>query len=383
MACETCLEYGWIGGAISMASIHGLLLAILFLLSKRLRSKANKYLALALGGLFVILGYEALEYVGSDNQVPLFIQYTPLYLRTTIPVGIFYFTLFLINPLHELTKWEKTGLGAILLEMVVELLYLPNDFLMAGDATANHDYIASIGQIIGILASFIFIPWAIQKVNGYQKYLFQHYSSAGGKSLGWLSRFLWTSLALVTIWLVSFIQCSLGLYTQCAFTFGLFTIGLVALLFWIGYFVMLHSSWFDIVPVKMPENTDVSVAKLSSKTEVYHQQLLDLMGNDLLYQNPDLTLDFLAGRLQISAGYLSQIINEKQQKNFFEFVNEYRVEAVKKRLTDPEFANYTIMGVAHECGFQSKSTFNSAFKKFTGHTPSAYKKQSELKKKRA
>lgn len=382
-SCEACLEYGWIGGVISMASAHGLLLAMLFLISKRLRSKSSKYLSMALLGLFVILGYEAIFYTDVEEGVPSVIQYLPLYLRTTIPVGLFYFTLFLIQPSHQLKGWEKVGFWALAIEVLVESLYFPITLLFGEDASAYDIYLESAGQLVGILTALALIPWALVKVTQYQRYLYNNYSSAGAKSLSWLRNFLVATLLLVVLWTLSFIQCAMGWTALCAFTFGLVTIGLLVLLFWIGYFVILHASWFDIVEIKEQKKENDSSGKLSSKTEVYHQQLLDLMKDQRLYEQSDLTLESLAEQLQISSGYLSQIINEKEEKNFFEFVNRYRIESVKERLADPDFENYTIMGIALECGFQSKSTFNATFKKYTGSTPSAYRKLGSISEKGA
>ena len=105
-----------------------------------------------------------------------------------------------------------------------------------------------------------------------------------------------------------------------------------------------------------------------------------LMEEERLFENVDLTLENLAGRLDISGGYLSQIIKEKEQQSFFHFVNHYRVEAVKAKLLDRAYQKYSIMGIATDSGFSSKSTFNAVFKKFTGQTPSAYRKSSSAPK---
>jgi AraC-like DNA-binding protein len=102
---------------------------------------------------------------------------------------------------------------------------------------------------------------------------------------------------------------------------------------------------------------------------------LQLLQEKRLYEDVELTLDDLAQRLQLSSGYLSQIINTKEKKSFFEFVNHYRVEAVKQKLIDSAYAHYDILSIALESGFKSKSTFNAVFKKMTKQTPSAYKKK--------
>jgi AraC-like DNA-binding protein len=103
-----------------------------------------------------------------------------------------------------------------------------------------------------------------------------------------------------------------------------------------------------------------------------------LLLEEKIYEDINLTLDSLAERLQISSGYLSQIIKENEQKNFFELINYYRIESVKKKLLDQNYKDYTIMSIALESGFNSKSTFNAVFKKFTNQTPSAFRRKREV-----
>jgi AraC-like DNA-binding protein len=90
------------------------------------------------------------------------------------------------------------------------------------------------------------------------------------------------------------------------------------------------------------------------------------------YLNPELSLPKLAEEVGISNHYLSQVINERFKLNFFDFINRYRVEAFKAKVKDPRFTNYSLLGIAFECGFNSKSAFNRVFKQNTGLTPSQY-----------
>ena len=92
------------------------------------------------------------------------------------------------------------------------------------------------------------------------------------------------------------------------------------------------------------------------------------------YLDGKLSLKKVATDLGISTNYLSQVINENLNKNFFDFVNEYRVEMVKEMIIDPSNKNYTLLAIAYDCGFNSKSSFNSIFKKHTGLTPTEYQK---------
>ena len=99
------------------------------------------------------------------------------------------------------------------------------------------------------------------------------------------------------------------------------------------------------------------------------------MENEKPYLDTKLGLKELAEDLDISVHHLSQVINEKLGKNFFEFVNGYRVAEVISLLKNPQYKRYTLLAIAYDSGFNSKSRFNSVFKKNTGFTPSKYIKQ--------
>jgi AraC-like DNA-binding protein len=104
------------------------------------------------------------------------------------------------------------------------------------------------------------------------------------------------------------------------------------------------------------------------------QRLLRYMAAKQPYLDPELTLSSLAKDLSISRSHLSQLINDGIGDNFYDFINKYRVEQVKKLMTDPQVKNFNMLGLALEAGFKSKSTFNLIFKRFTGLTPTQYRK---------
>ncbi len=104
-------------------------------------------------------------------------------------------------------------------------------------------------------------------------------------------------------------------------------------------------------------------------------ELLGLMEKEKLFLNPDLTLMELSKKLKIHFNHLSRIINEKFELNYNDFVNRYRIEEAKRLLTDPEQKETTILDIIYSTGFYSKSVFNIAFKKFTGMTPSEFRKK--------
>jgi AraC-like DNA-binding protein len=102
-------------------------------------------------------------------------------------------------------------------------------------------------------------------------------------------------------------------------------------------------------------------------------KLLNVMEREAPYTDSTLTLNSLARILEVSPHNLSEVINLHLKQNFFDFINNYRLQKVKKDLSDPQKSNLTFLAIAFEAGFNSKSSFNLIFKKHTGLTPSQYK----------
>jgi AraC-like DNA-binding protein len=112
------------------------------------------------------------------------------------------------------------------------------------------------------------------------------------------------------------------------------------------------------------------------RAERYLARLREVMDGEKPYTDGDLSLQKLAERLRISAHHLSQVINERLNQNFFDFVNQYRVEEAKRQLLDTKKKHYSIIAIAEDVGFNSKSAFNAAFKKHASVTPSEWRRAS-------
>jgi AraC-like DNA-binding protein len=145
------------------------------------------------------------------------------------------------------------------------------------------------------------------------------------------------------------------------------------IVYWIGYSGFIHPGLFSI----------------SSKYKKYEQQKLRLpehkinhycnimkkaMENEKLFLKPELNLFELADYLNLHPKNLSVVLNTGFKKNFYEFVNSYRIEEVKRQLLDPTFRGRTILEIAFSAGFNSKSTFNDFFKKTVKMTPKEFRK---------
>jgi len=127
------------------------------------------------------------------------------------------------------------------------------------------------------------------------------------------------------------------------------------------------------------EDDDESVEKYKrsalddQKIEEINKKVWDYLKSKKPYLNPEFSFQMMVDDLGISRQYLSQVINAGQKKNFYKLINEFRIEEVKEKLTDKKYEKYTILGIAFECGFNSKTSFNRIFKEETGLTPTAYK----------
>jgi len=127
-------------------------------------------------------------------------------------------------------------------------------------------------------------------------------------------------------------------------------------------------------PPPQPEN--LSFVKFPTKQLA--ENIKEVMRTEKPYLQADFSLDKLSVLASSNKKYVSFVINEEFEKGFNHFVNEYRIKTARKMLTDQRYQHYTIEAIANMVGFKSKSSFNSAFKLFTGLTPSYYKRASKL-----
>jgi AraC-like DNA-binding protein len=117
----------------------------------------------------------------------------------------------------------------------------------------------------------------------------------------------------------------------------------------------------------------------AEKADEIKKKVVYLFEVEKIFKNDDITLQSLSKDLSIPAHQLSWVLNKKMNITFSGLVNSYRVEEVKKRLASPGDADKTILDIAYEAGFSTKTSFNRVFLKLTGKTPSQYRKQNSSK----
>ena len=234
----------------------------------------------------------------------------------------------------------------------------------------------------GILISGVgYVLAALFLIRKHRKAVENEFSNTEHKMLRWLE---YLSIGLGVLWfLVAFFddQIIFSGVTLFVLFIGFYGIQQVP----IFHMVEMQQSWtenrnatnlnYSNDQASHPATEPIRYAKSGLKTEGVEQvcqQLAALMLNDAPYTNPKLTLVDLARSLDIHPNYLSQVINDREQKNFFHYINTLRVEAFLRQAAMPKNKHYTLLALAYDCGFNSKSTFNKYFKHRTGKTPSEY-----------
>jgi len=154
--------------------------------------------------------------------------------------------------------------------------------------------------------------------------------------------------------------------------FNTYLLLVIAFLFYFIAFKLLGKNK-DILP--KTETSKYKNSNLNSKLiEQYKTDLVRSMETDKLYLNPKLSIVNVSEKLNIPRQYISEVLNEYMDTSFQDFVNEYRVEEFVTRLKNDQNNHFTLLGIATDVGFNSKSSFNAVFKKHKGLTPTQFKK---------
>jgi len=185
----------------------------------------------------------------------------------------------------------------------------------------------------------------------------------------WLCRLLAATALLWLLWITYAAVDYLGYRNQLGIhVYYPFYIFFVVIIIWTATAAFLRPQ--AGMTAQSPRNIKPSpAAELRGKGT----WLKKAMESNLYYQDPELSINSLAEKLGLPSRELSQIINNVLKKNFNDFVNEYRVGDVARKMQDPAYDRITLLGIAWEAGFNSKSTFNRIFKQMTGKSPVEYK----------
>lgn len=350
------------------AIVHGLLQVAVLLFNRRGNRPANRYLALLVGVVTLALWNVHVPTAGLPSNWRI-IDYN-------IWCSPFLWgpTLYMYVAVHTSRMRPKllTFLPHALPALVLFAAQLPLHFLST-NGWLHQDFLIFFRWVV-LLAAYVhmslYIFLCFQILRAYEQDLRDNYSSIEALSLRWLQKLVGVFAVLIAIDMSTTVPAVIR-QEEMSFI-NVVMLAEATAIFAIGYFSLSHTE--SLFPQdanrERPENSRSKLgAGLSAELL---SKLNAVMEDDQAYRKNDLRLSDLAEKVEVSPQLLSQLINEQCQKNFYDFVNEHRVNFAAKRLLD---GDTNIKGIAFDSGFNNRVSFNNAFKKYMGTTPSAYRRQ--------
>jgi AraC-like DNA-binding protein len=360
---------------------------ILLLKTKKENTTSDKLLILWLGLTATLL----LFYFDSLSDAPLATKYIQIFSFSLPLLSSPIFYLYILSLSFGLEgRWQKQGIHG-LAYIILNCLLLFLHFKDPESLTISRGFPRFSADLPSIWAFSITLPLAIipaiytflslKTLLDYQKIVPDNYSFTEKITLNWLKWIVWSVLFL---FILLFLIIKFGVNTGLLNYQNLFAVVgsiLSFYVFFIGYFGLRQTTIFTNLPLPTPlaknDNSEMSY-KNSGLTPEIIEQIFEKLEAHTIEKKPfldeNLTLTALALQLEITPNQLSQVINQKTNDNFFNYINGYRVEAVKQKLKDPVFAHYSLLAIGYDCGFRSKSSYNKIFKDLVGMTPSEYQK---------
>jgi len=341
---------------------------------RRANRTANRLLAL----LCLVFSLVLLDaYFTRINFYLGFPHFTLLILPIFFLIGplLYFYSLFLTR---RREKFQKMDLRHLLPSFLVIVAFIPFYIKPGYEKIVDLDaYLIWIrtAQFLHVVQSFIYLYFAFRVLRRYQRHIADVYSQVERINLNWLKILLMVSAVLFGVY---FLELLALLFFNWDFPYSYY--GLILAIYLIGYWSMRQQ------PIAMPpeseedhqdEKSEIGRNRFEDGTvEQKVGALLNYMEKEKPYLEPSLNLNELAERLSFSPHNLSYIINSRLQKNFYQFVNHYRVEEVKRALAGQRKQREDLLRIAFEAGFNTKATFNTIFKSHTGMTPSEYRRRS-------
>lgn len=264
--------------------------------------------------------------------------------------------------------------------LIIDLYFLDkdelNEFFQIRAIDAN--WRLQLAQLLQVLVPLIYIVFALRLIGKQQKKNLNIFSELEKIDLNWLKILLWS---FGIIWFIISVNVLIYEFSQARMLIWAhytFTILFVFFIFFIGYQGIKKSNIFlDVYDAEAHKVEKPIIQKKEIAIDENDEQvkeLLEYMKTEKPYLKSNLTISDLANELSTQPHILSSLLNNKLSKNFFDFVNQYRIEEFKIRIEDPASKRFTLLALAFECGFNSKSSFNRIFKNYEGITPSEYLK---------
>lgn len=242
---------------------------------------------------------------------------------------------------------------------------------------------------IGFVNSISYTVYTMIILKKYYNKIENYYSDIERISLRWLMRLTTLSFIALAFWCIGFWFAHLGIIPKSPVGMALNIIMLIVIIFITAYHLINQP---EVFRQNIEMNQVIESTENSSVTEKYAKQSIDermqdeymsklnsFMVEHKPYLEENITIKDLAEDMGIPSHHLSIVINNRLNKNFYTFINEYRIKESQEILKNPDNYDASILSIVFKAGFNSKSTFNTTFKKITGLTPTEYRESIILK----
>lgn len=387
------LEFG--KGILVFSMIHAYVFAIvLFTFRKKSSLFVGLYLLASSISYFLYLNT---TYFHIESLYFLFYYLTPTLSLASIPL-IYFYVKYMTSEQYEIT------FKRILLHFSPSILFLITTFFLLFSLTYDDrqsvfngeteidqalilflNYL--IASIVVLIQAFIYSYLMLKSLYKHDSNVEEFYSNKSDKTLVWLKVFVIFYIGYYLFEFAVFLFKGISISETIYFS-------VVSLhIFFVGYMGIkqreIYKSSPGDVSIDLPFQTGNDISEnsteITKKTSIVTPELRaeiltkidELMKDKKIYLQEDLSLYDLAQALDIHKNYLSHIINDSLETNFYNLINSYRIDEAKKMLLDPEFDHLSIEGIAQSVGFKSRSVFYPVFKKFVGVTPTEFKKNNQ------
>lgn len=383
-----------------MGAAQGFILAFV-LFFRRNHRKANHIFALLLCLISFHLVLAAFDEKQFFTRFPHLLHITWVMPLLYGPLVIIFFRrISLISPHFKLQ--ELLFFVPFLISVSVQL---PFFLQSSGEKIAYlSNYSRTLSDDFGIMNQFtnffhlFFFTHALIEFQKHKNHVFQYYSDVSRAQMKWYHHFIRIAFILIIFSIIVFY----GKKWQIPILESIYPfhfLGIVLIIYWTGYKVLHQPLLFggDVPatflrempqPAFIPEPLKAGTSGEQENArqvkinpvlaQELEQRLKKAMDQEKMYLNSELTIQDVAEKLKTNKQYISEIINRSFHKNFYDYVNDYRIEEFKNLISLPGSDRMNILGLAYEAGFNAKATFNAVFKKKTGLTPSQFIRQQTL-----
>ena len=394
-------QFGFYSSLLLITFSQGMLYSLLLLRKAIVTPNQSDYWLSAF--IFLCSFYVApwmLGFAGWYDNQPYrdFMFYMPFHQLYLFGPLIYCYTQSLLNPNFKVSKtdlWHFLPATIYLLFSfgiwIYDQFFYNGYYFYADGIDKDFD---SWYQYSGFVSMAFYLLLSIRYYNIYRRFIFQVTSYAESILFRWIRTYLVSFLVLILIPasfdIIGFFVPEVNSYRGSwwfflAFSIVMYYIAITAYANPVISKIHFRFSVFDAKPVVLLSSHDdiitedfIEVAEENAdatndaEIEAWKIKIEKLMQTNELYKNPEFTLTDLAKMLGTNASVISKAVNQGFGLNFNDFVNQYRTQAVIECLQHGEQKKTTLLGIAYDCGFNSKATFNRAFKKQTGRSPKDY-----------